>query len=150
VTESKNRSGAVTISQSDQPSTEEVAAVTQILNNNNLRYGYQWASVPLSVVLKDAQGKLVGGLIGSTNWGWLHVDLLSVEANLRGLGYGSKLLETAENIARERGCTFAYLDTFSFQAQAFYEKHGYEVWGSLEDFPLGASRIYLKKSLSIK
>ncbi|MDQ5933040.1 MAG: hypothetical protein QG574_324 [Cyanobacteriota bacterium erpe_2018_sw_21hr_WHONDRS-SW48-000092_B_bin.40] len=150
MTESKNRSGAVTISQSDQPSTEEVAAVTQILNNNNLRYGYQWASVPLSVVLKDAQGKLVGGLIGSTNWGWLHVDLLSVEANLRGLGYGSKLLETAENIARERGCTFAYLDTFSFQAQAFYEKHGYEVWGSLEDFPLGASRIYLKKSLSIK
>ncbi len=75
MTESKNRSGAVTISQSDQPSTEEVAAVTQILNNNNLRYGYQWASVPLSVVLKDAQGKLVGGLIGSTNWGWLHVDL---------------------------------------------------------------------------
>ena len=150
MTESKNRSGAVTISQSDQPSTEEVAAVTQILNNNNLRYGYQWASVPLSVVLKDAQGKLVGGLIGSTNWGWLHVDLLSVEANLRGLGYGPKLLETAENIARERGCTFAYLDTFSFQAQAFYEKHGYEVWGSLEDFPLGASRIYLKKSLSIK
>jgi len=150
VTESKNRSGAVTISQSDQPSTEEVAAVTEILNNNNLRYGYQWASLPLSVVLKDAQGNLVGGLIGSTNWGWLHVDLLSVEANLRGLGYGSKLLETAENIARERGCTFAYLDTFSFQAQAFYEKHGYEIWGSLEDFPLGASRIYLKKSLSIK
>ncbi len=69
---------------------------------------------------------------------------------MRGLGYGSKLLETAENIARERGCTFAYLDNFSFQAQAFYEKHGYEVWGSLEDFPLGASRIYLKKSLSIK
>jgi len=150
VTESKNRSGAVTISQSDQPSTEEVAAVTQILNNNNLRYGYQWASVPLSVLLKDAQETLVGGLIGSTNWGWLHVDLLSVDEGLRGLGYGSKLLETAESIARERGCTFAYLDTFSFQAQAFYEKHGYEIWGSLEDFPLGASRIYLKKSLSIK
>lgn len=150
MTESKNRSGAVTISQSDQPSTEEVAAVTQILNNNNLRYGYQWASVPLSVLLKDAQETLVGGLIGSTNWGWLHVDLLSVDEGLRGLGYGSKLLETAESIARERGCTFAYLDTFSFQAQAFYEKHGYEIWGSLEDFPLGASRIYLKKSLSIK
>lgn len=150
MTESKNRSCAVTISQSDQPSSDDVAAVTQILNNNNLRYGYQWASLPLSVVLKDAQDKVVGGLIGSTNWGWLHVDLLSVEASLRGLGYGSKLLETAEGIARERGCTFAYLDTFSFQAQAFYEKHGYEVWGSLEDFPPGASRIYLKKSLSIK
>ncbi|MFA7339208.1 MAG: GNAT family N-acetyltransferase [Candidatus Obscuribacterales bacterium] len=148
MTENQDSLDGVTVLHTDQPDADHVSEVTRILNDNNQRHGYQWASLPLSVVLKDAQGKIVGGLIGSTNWGWLHVDLLSVDASLRGSGYGTKLLEVAEDIARQRGCSFAYLDTFSFQAQGFYEKHGYQVWGNLEEFPPGASRIFLKKSLS--
>jgi hypothetical protein len=50
-------------------------------------------------------------------------------------------------MALERGCRHAYLDTFSFQALGFYEKQGYAVYGQLENFPTGASRYFLKKTL---
>jgi hypothetical protein len=36
----------------------------------------------------------------------------------------------------------------SFQAPEFYKKHGYSVWGRLEDFPPGNQRIFLQKPLA--
>jgi predicted N-acetyltransferase YhbS len=66
---------------------------------------------------------------------------------LRGMGCGSQLLALAEEKACEQGAKNAYLDTFSFQAPAFYEKHGYEVFGELPDFPPGHQRFFLKKEL---
>lgn len=53
---------------------------------------------------------------------WLHEDL-------RGQGYGTQLLQMAEQEAIARGCHQAHLDTFEFQAPGFYEKHGYQCWG---------------------
>jgi hypothetical protein len=53
----------------------------------------------------------------------------------------------AEAEAVRRGCHGAQLDTYSFQAQGFYEKLGYAVFGIVEDYPSGHSRIYLSKRL---
>jgi len=126
---------------------EEVTAITDILNEHSQKIGLKWSQVPLSVVLRDDAGSIVGGLTGSTNWGWLHVDLLAVSEDVRGAGAGSALLAAAEDIARERGCGYSYLDTFSFQALGFYEKHDYEIFGVLDDFPTGAQRYFLRKKL---
>ena len=57
------------------------------------------------------------------------------------------MLEQAEVEAVNRGCKFAYLDTFSFQALPFYEKQGYAVFGVLEDYPEGKKRYFLQKRL---
>lgn len=95
--------------------------------------------------LKDTDGKIVGGLEGSTYWGWLNIRLLWVSDDLRGSGYGRKLVETAEKYAADRGCNGAVVDTFSFQARGFYEALGYTVFGSLDDFPTGYKRIYMVK-----
>jgi len=130
-----------------EPSAEERTAITDILNEQHADLGLKWAPLPVSVLIKDDDGAVIGGLTGSTNWGWLHVDLLAVSQDLRGAGAGTKLLLAAEEIARERGCRFSYLDTFSFQALGFYEKHDYEVYGVLDDFPTGAQRYFLKKKL---
>jgi GNAT superfamily N-acetyltransferase len=65
----------------------------------------------------------------------------------RGRGVGSRLLSDAETVAREKRCRGAYLDTFTFQAPKFYEKHGYREFGRLSDFPAGQSRIWLAKPL---
>ena len=46
-----------------------------------------------------------------------------------------------------RGCRHAHLDTFTFQALGFYEKHGYSVWGALDDLPPGFTRYFLRKDL---
>ena len=92
-------------------------------------------------------GEAVGGIVGSTYWDWLYVDLLWLREDLRGQGYGHQLLTAAEDEARQRGAKNAYLDTFSFQAPDFYEQHGYRVFGTLDDFPAGHQRFFLTKAL---
>ena len=92
--------------------------------------------------------QVAGGVIAITYWNWLYIDLMWIKEDLRGLGYGSRLLALAEAEARTRGAQHAYLDTFSFQAPEFYKKQGYQVFGELRDFPLGHQRYFLKKELS--
>ena len=54
-------------------------------------------------------------------------------------------LKEIENIAIEKGCHLIHLDTFDFQAKDFYIKHGYEVFGVLDECPKKHKRYYLKK-----
>ena len=86
-------------------------------------------------------------MIAETYWDWLYVDLLWVKDKLRGRGFGHRLLTLAEDEARQRGAKNAYLDTFSFQAPDFYERHGYQVFGELPEFPPGHRRLFLTKRL---
>ena len=60
---------------------------------------------------------------------------------------GSHLLEHAEREARQRGCQYACLTAFAFQTPRFYERHGYLVFGTLDDYPLGRQLIFLQKRL---
>lgn len=101
----------------------------------------------LCFVLRGPDDEIVGGVIGATYWNWLHVDLMWVKEGLRGRGYGHRLLTMAEEEARKRGATNAYLDTFSFQAPEFYKRHGYRVFGELADCPTGHRRYFLTKEL---
>ena len=101
----------------------------------------------LCFVLLGPGDEILGGIIGATYWDWLHVDLMWINKDLRGRGYGHQLLTLAEDEARLRGAKQAYLDTFSFQAPGFYQKHGYQVFGELEGFPAGHQRYFLTKQL---
>jgi GNAT superfamily N-acetyltransferase len=101
----------------------------------------------LCFVLQDQEGEVVGGILGETYWDWFYLDLLWVSEELRRQGYGSQLLEIAEEEARRRGAMNAYLDTFSFQAPDFYFNNGYEVFGELNDYPPGYQRYFLMKAL---
>ena len=56
-------------------------------------------------------------------------------------------MHLAEREAVNRGCHGAWLDTFEFQARGFYEKLGYEVFGSLDDNPRGSRRFFLRRRL---
>lgn len=98
-------------------------------------------------VLKSPDDEVVGGVIGVVYWDWFSLDLMWMEKEYRGRGYGHRLLVQAEEEARKRGARHVHLDTFSFQAPGFYEKHGYEVFGELSDFPTGHQRYYMKKEL---
>ncbi|MHC4777078.1 MAG: GNAT family N-acetyltransferase [Planctomycetota bacterium] len=101
----------------------------------------------LCLTLRGIDGELVGGLLAEIAWGWLHVFILWVREDARGAGWGARLLGTAEEQAIEAGVSRATLDTFSFQSPGFYEKQGYTVFGTLEDFPPGHTRYYMRKKL---
>jgi GNAT superfamily N-acetyltransferase len=101
----------------------------------------------LCFVLYTSDQEIAGGLIAETYWDWLYINLLWVKDELRGQGYGHRLLTLAEDKARQRGAKNAYLDTFSFQAPDFYRQHGYQVFGELSDFPTGHQRYFLTKQL---
>lgn len=102
---------------------------------------------PLHLFVRGEGGTVVGGLVGETFWGWLHVRLLWVDEARRGQGLGSSLLQWAEAEARTRGCVGIFLDTLSFQAPDFYAKHGYAPWGQIEGLPPGHRRVFFQKSL---
>jgi GNAT superfamily N-acetyltransferase len=103
---------------------------------------------PLAIVLRDPEGGTVtGGLWGASVVGWLYVDLLVVPEGFRGQGLGSELLRKAEIIARKRGCIGMWLHTGSFQAPAFYEKRGFQAFGTVPDYPPGHATIFYLKRL---
>lgn len=96
-------------------------------------------------VVARAGGRLLGGVAGETNRGFLYVDLLWVDEAERGRGLGSRLLAAAEALALARGCHAAWLDTYDFQARPFYERHGYAAFGTLDGFPGGHRRFFMVK-----
>jgi GNAT superfamily N-acetyltransferase len=103
---------------------------------------------PANFVLRSERGEVLGGLLAMIWGGWLRVSTLWVSEAVRRQGHGSRLLETAETYARERGCFGVCLDTFSFQARPFYERHGYAVLATQEDNPKGHARHFLEKRLT--
>ena len=130
-----------------QPASRDIAALGDGLAEHALpitgRPGFQ----PLAVFARDADGRLVGGISAHVNWNWLHVSLVWLEESRRRAGLGSRLLAALEAAAIERGCTQAHLDTFSYQARPFYERHGYRVFATLEDYPTGHQRFFMRKAL---
>jgi GNAT superfamily N-acetyltransferase len=73
----------------------------------------------LDVYVRDADGRVVGGLIGEFCLGWFSIHALWVAGHPRGTGLGSGILLAAENAAIESGYRAALLDTLRFQAPAF-------------------------------
>jgi GNAT superfamily N-acetyltransferase len=90
---------------------------------------------PFTLVARDPEGRLVGGLVGGTAYGWLLVKILWVAEGLRGQGLGARLMAEAEQAAQARGCHGAWLDTSSRRAEAFYRRLGYAPFGALENQP---------------
>jgi GNAT superfamily N-acetyltransferase len=98
-------------------------------------------------MVRNEHQEIVAGISG---WTWAHaceIRDLWVHPSLRGQGYGERLLVSAEQEARLRGCKVILLASYSFQAPAFYQKHGYELAWQLNDFPPGHHYCYLVKRL---
>jgi GNAT superfamily N-acetyltransferase len=129
------------------PEFDDVAAIQRGLHAFNQEMGGPYDREPVTLLVRDAEGKTVGGLLGLTFWGWVFIDWLWLSRELRSSGIGAELLRRAEAIARERGCTNAYTDTFSFQAPGFWERCGYAEFGRLDGMPAGHARIWFRKAL---
>jgi ribosomal protein S18 acetylase RimI-like enzyme len=126
-------------------------ALTRLVSENVINVNLAKTGVsdwhPVGFFLKSPRGEWLGGLTGHIWGGWLHVNFLWVSETLRGQGQGTRLMDAAEAMAKERGAVRATLETFTFQAPGFYAKRGYSVVGRLDDYPPGHAKLFLSKRL---
>ena len=73
--------------------------------------------------------------------------MLWVEESIRNQGFGKKIMEEAEKIARERKCAFATLNTMDWEALPFYQKLGYSIEFVREGYEKESKMYMLRKKL---
>jgi GNAT superfamily N-acetyltransferase len=132
------------------PTAEEVHSgeLGRRMRQFNYRFVGEYGPVqPVWVSARDHSGELVGGLRGFVFLHWLNVDLLFVDEAARHRGVGRRLLATAEQKARELGARNATLNTFEWQARAFYLRQGDEEFGRIDDYIQGHYAAWMRKAL---
>jgi len=134
-----------TINYDPAPQPDDVTFIRNGLSAYNKLHAMEDTFEPHTWFVRDREGKLVGGLLAGFIWNWLYIDILWLSEELRDQGFGTRLLAEAEQMAIQRGCTGVDLITMSFQAREFYERHGYTVYGALDNFPPGHTKYHLKK-----
>jgi GNAT superfamily N-acetyltransferase len=102
--------------------------------------------IDLAIFVRDA-GTIVAGISGWT-WGdCCELQSLWVAPHLRGHGLATQLIAAAQTEAATRGCSQTVHFTYDFQAQALYERNGYELVGRVQDFPSGSDALWYRKRL---
>jgi predicted N-acetyltransferase YhbS len=136
------------IERSLNPSEEERQAILLPLRAYNASKAGVTVSEQIALLVRDDHDEILGGLYGRVFYQWFFVELLSVPEQGRGQGIGSKLMQMAEDLAREKECVGIWLDTFDFQAPQFYKKLGYSELGHIADYPPGHQRFFFQKRLN--
>jgi len=129
---------------------DDLWAVLEGLGSNiTKRIGDIELGKSIRIFAKDRENKVVGGIIGDVFGKYAYVAQLWVVESLRNKGYGTRLLNMLEEEATELGCEYAHTDTYSFEARPFYERNGYELFGTLDDYVKGHSKCFLRKTLGM-
>ena len=137
----------LSIEQSHNPTQEDREAILAPLRAYNVAQAGDGKAQPLALLVRNDQGEILGGLYGRFFYQWLFIELLSVPEQGRGQGIGSRLMQMAEDLAREKECVGIWLDTFDFQAPEFYKKLGFSELGQIVDYPPGHKRFFFQKRL---
>ena len=131
----------------DDGDKSDINDIFEMLKEYNLSNRESSKNVPIGIFYEDENNKKLAGLTGETFGNWLCIHYLFVAEQLRKEGIGSELLLAAEREAKQCGCKYAFVDTFSFQAPEFYKKHGYKEVFSLDESPYTGKRHYYTKEL---
>ena len=100
-----------------------------------------------SFVIENANKELEAGISGFYYDGCFHIDMLFVAESCRSKGYGSDLVQKAEELAHKKGCLFMSVNTMDYQARPFYEKHGFKVEFTREGFEKDSKMYCMRKEL---
>lgn len=97
--------------------------------------------------IHDENNQIVGGCQCDMLYGCLYVGSLWVSENLRGQGYGTKLMRSVEKLAKEQHCNFVAVNTMSWEALDFYKKLGFIVEFERSGFIDNAIFYFMRKDL---
>lgn len=124
------------------------AAEAALYTHNIGQTGVADRQLIAALALDPDSDEVVGGLWGRTELGLLFLDMFFLPSTLRGNKAGSGLLELVETEAKRRGCRNAVVETSTFQAPGFYERHGYTEFGRVPFSVEGQARVFLCKVLA--
>jgi ribosomal protein S18 acetylase RimI-like enzyme len=99
------------------------------------------------IFLRGADGVVVGGADGWTWGGTCYIHNLFVPAPMRKQGHGTRLMDRIEEEAKARRCEQIVLETHDFQAPDFYRKLGFELTGTVEEYPRGHQHLTFVKQI---
>jgi len=137
----------LTIRADDSPAQADIDAVDDGLGRYNEERGPMRAAGRLYVFARDERGVVRAGAVGRRLGRYAELQQLWVDEALRGQGIGARLLAAFEEAARTQGVDRVVLDTFSFQAPAFYARYGYVVILELPGFPQEQVKYTMQKVL---
>lgn len=94
---------------------------------------------PNAVVLKysNDDGLITGCVYLDQQQDKLYLGMLSVSPTVQSQGIGKKLLQAAEQIAKEQQCHSVYMTVISvrYELIEWYKRHGYNPTGETKPFP---------------
>src|SRR3712207_3941372 len=94
----------------ESPAAADNDTIRQNLDRYNVAHVGETKWQPFAIFIRDDDNTIVGGLVGGTYWGWLYVERFWSAEEVRGKGYGGRLLAMAEGKAIELGCTYTHLE----------------------------------------
>jgi GNAT superfamily N-acetyltransferase len=130
------------------PTEEEMKIVEKGLEDYRKQFPNGELDIPtpdISLVLKNSNGTIVGGVITSMLTGVMHLEVLWIDEMYRGRGYGKALVLHVENIGKKKGYPASQTWTFSFQAPEFYQRIGYKLVGTFDGYTDGVTEHILRK-----
>ena len=135
------------ISYEKNPKEEDIS----ILGKGIMEYAQQQKSMKpiefFAFFIRDQNGDIVGGCSGNNIYGCLFVDTLWVTNDLRHQGYGKKLMNEAEELARKSNCRFMAVNTFDWEGLDFYKKLGFHIEFERHGFKKDSIFYFLRKNL---
>lgn len=100
-----------------------------------------------SVFAKD-DAQIIGGALIWEHSDALYIDVLWCNEKYRKQGIGTKIITMIDGVAKNKGLPKIFVDTYAFQAQDFYKKHGFYCIGIVPEYMLGHDRIFMRKDVS--
>lgn len=100
-----------------------------------------------SVFAKD-NSQIIGGALIWEHSDALYIDVLWCHEKYRKQGIGIKIITMITELAKNKRLPKIFVDTYEFQAQAFYEKHGFYCIGTIPKYLKDYDRIFMRKDIS--
>jgi ribosomal protein S18 acetylase RimI-like enzyme len=139
---------AIRLSSEPDASREDIDGVLDRIDAWNMAVTGIHDFHQVAIFLRDDAGANRGGVTGGVWAGWLHIVALWVDEDLRGRGFGRRLVEAAEAEALAAGAHSAFLETHAFQAPGLYRRLGYQAIAEIDEYPPGGSQLIMRKRLT--
>ena len=135
------------INYTQSPSLEDI----QILGDGIAAYAKKQKNLDpaesFGFFIHDEKNQLIGGCNGVMYYGCLYIDQLWLDESIRNHGYGTQLIQAAENLGKQRKCSFATVNTMDWEARDFYKKCGYVEEYARSGYAEDSTIYFLRKNL---